>query len=381
MKKVIHFGAGNIGRGFIGALFEQSGYEVIFVDIAAEIINHLNTEHTYYVRTASEPEHVYSITHFSGINNQLNPEKVIKAINEVEFITTAIGPNVLPYIAPLIARGLKARTTNDNLYVIACENQINATDSLEKEILKHIDSKQVEEILAHVFFLNSAVDRIVPVQHNTSPLDVLVEDYHEWIVETSVSIPTITGMQTVPALSPYIERKLFTVNTGHAVTAYLGYLAGKQKIHEALRDPIIFERVKETLEETGAYLIKKHHFDSAVHEQYIEKIIHRFQNPKLNDDVTRVGRAPLRKLGGADRLIRPAVEAYRLGLPYQHLTEAIAACLHFDYQSDSEAVSLQRQIQEQGVSNALAAISGLPENHPIVQAAISAFYKMEKVEH
>lgn len=381
MKKVVHFGAGNIGRGFIGGLFAQSGYHVTFVDIASDLINLLNTEDAYYVRTASEPQETYQITNISGINNQLDPDRVIAAINEAEFITTAIGPKVLPFIAPLIARGIAARTNAGKLYVIACENQINATDALKTEVLKTLDQEQIEKLSGHVFFLNSAVDRIVPLQHNDEPLDVLVEDYHEWIVESSEPIPEIKGMQTVPDLSPYIERKLFTVNTGHAVTAYLGYLAGKQKIHEVLQDATIAEQVKATLEETGAYLIRKHHFDPEVHEQYIEKIMHRFQNPKLNDDVTRVGRSPLRKLGATDRLVKPAVEAYKLGLSYQHLAQAIAACLHFDYQEDSEAAALQKQLQEQGAAAVLKDVCGLPEDHPIAQAVLRAFSQMVKVEH
>lgn len=381
MKKVVHFGAGNIGRGFIGALFAQSGYHVTFVDIAPEVIDLLNTEDSYFVRTASEPQKTYKVNNVSGINNQQDPDKVIAAINEASFVTTAIGPKVLPFIAPLIARALAARTNSEKLYVIACENQINATDLLKEEIFKALDSEQIEKLEGQVFFLNSAVDRIVPLQHNDKPLDVLVEDYHEWIVESGEPVPKIEGMQTVPDLSPYIERKLFTVNTGHAVTAYLGYLAGKQKIHETLRDSAVYDQVKATIEETGAYLIQKYHFEPEVHEQYIEKILHRFQNPQLNDDVTRVGRSPLRKLGTQDRLVKPAVEAYKLGLPYGHLARAIAACLHFDATTDNEAVTLQKQLQEEGPASVLEKICGLAESHPIAQAVLKDYEELSKVSH
>ncbi|SFG32180.1 mannitol-1-phosphate 5-dehydrogenase [Sporolactobacillus nakayamae] len=375
MNEVVHFGAGNIGRGFIGALFAESGYHVSFVDIAEQIIDALNEKQTYQVRTATENQETITIHNVAGINSKTNPEKVVEAIGKAVYLTTAIGPKVLPFIAPLIAKGLTERLnhTDEKIYVIACENQINATDLLKKEVLKALDEKTIEKLDGKVYFLNSAVDRIVPIQHNEELLDVLVEDYREWIVATDQSLPEVKGMQIVPDLAPYIERKLFTVNTGHATTAYLGYQAGKEKIHEALRDPDIYQDVKATIEETGAYLIKQYGFKPEVHEQYIEKILHRFQNPKLNDDVTRVGRSPLRKLGPEDRLVKPAREAEKLGLSFTHLAKVIAAALRFDVAEDAEAANLQQQLKEKGVVAVLEEVSGLGADDPIAKEAVRQY--------
>ena len=43
------YGAGNIGRGFIGQLFSQSGYSVGFIDINKEVIARLNQDKEYPV--------------------------------------------------------------------------------------------------------------------------------------------------------------------------------------------------------------------------------------------------------------------------------------------------------------------------------------------
>lgn len=380
MKKVVHFGAGNIGRGFIGALFSQSGYHVTFVDIADEIINQLNEEKTYLVKLATEQGDVTKIDHVSGLNNMTQESDVIEAIKSATYLTTAIGPNILPHIAPLIAKGIteRVKVSDEKIYIIACENQISATDILKNFILDYLDQETKTAMQDKVFFFNSAVDRIVPIQNTKGSLDVLVESYYEWVVETKETIPHVEGMTIVEELAPFIERKLFTVNTGHAVIAYLGYLANKSTIDETLADPEVLQQVKATLNETGAYLVKQYNLNPDEHEKYINKIIQRFKNPYLNDGVTRVGRSPIRKLGPEDRLVRPAVQAQKAGLSFDYLAKAMAAALHFDCQDDPEAVTIQAKIQEHGVFHVLKEISNLDEHDEIARTVVHHYESMKK---
>ncbi|USL42726.1 mannitol-1-phosphate 5-dehydrogenase [Priestia megaterium] len=375
MKQAVHFGAGNIGRGFIGALFSQSNYHVTFVDIAEKIINQLNADEGYNVVTAAEHPETLAVQNVSGLNNLTQEQAVIEAIKGATYITTAIGPNVLPRIAPLIAKGLaeRVKTSDENVYIIACENQISATDLLKGYIFDALDEETKAHVINKVFFFNSAVDRIVPIQHNQGSLDVLVESYYEWVVEAPEDIPLVEGMTIVPDLAPFIERKLFTVNTGHAVIAYFGYLKGKETIDQTLRDSDIYEQVQQTLQETGNYLIKRYDLDRKEHEAYITKIIERFKNPHLNDLVKRVGRAPIRKLGPQDRLIRPALEAKKAGLSYAYLAKAIAAALLFDPQEDKEAMKLQANIHEYGIEYVLKEVSELEASDDLTKEIIAQY--------
>ncbi|WP_226584519.1 mannitol-1-phosphate 5-dehydrogenase [Halobacillus litoralis] len=377
MNKTVHFGAGNIGRGFIGALFAKSGYEVTFVDIAENIIDKLNEEKTYEVILAKEETETEIIKNVAGLNNRTQEDEVIEAIQHAAFVTTAIGPNILPRIAPLIARGLvkRAQSTSEKIYVIACENQIGATDILKGHIFEQLNESEQEQVTERVSFLNSAVDRIVPIQDQNS-LDVLVEPYYEWVVESKEEVPSVEGMTTVENLAPFIERKLFTVNTGHAVIAYLGYSAGKETIDETLADQEIQEQVLETLKETGAYLIHQYGLNEEEHNAYIHKNIDRFKNKKLNDLVTRVGRAPLRKLGPQDRLIRPAVEAEKAGLSYSNLAKAIASALLFDHPEDEEAMKMQQMIEEKGPEYVLHEVSKLEEGSDLTGEVVRIYEQL-----
>ena len=131
-------------------------------------------------------------------------------------------------------------------------------------------------------------------------VDVLVEPFYEWVVDASQTKgkrPDISGVTYVEDPLPYIERKLLTVNTGHSAIAYLGYARGKETIHAALDNDNVRDTASKALEETSLLLTWEHGFDSEELREYRRKVLARFSNPYISDDVTRVARAPIRKLG------------------------------------------------------------------------------------
>src|SRR5574337_432969 len=109
MKKAVHFGAGNIGRGFIGEVLHDNDFEVTFVDVNETVIDALNARGSYEIELAEDAATRIPIHHVSGINNGKDPEAVVQAIKAAHIVTTAIGPNILPFIAELIAKGIQAR--------------------------------------------------------------------------------------------------------------------------------------------------------------------------------------------------------------------------------------------------------------------------------
>lgn len=353
----VHFGAGNIGRGFIGLLLHEAGYEVVFADVNAELIGALNATPTYRVVEAGEGGGEKVVTGYRGIDSGADPDALDAAIAAADVVTTAVGPNVLRFVAPAIARGILARPEGAApLAVMACENALGATDLLRAEVEKHGDAAT---IAACAVFANTAVDRIVPEQHPDG-LDVLVEPYCEWAVESGpfgAEVPAIPGAHFVPDLAPYIERKLFTVNTGHAATAYHGRLAGHATIAEALADPEVRDRVEAVLQETAGMLVAKHDFAADEQERYLRTTLDRFSNPAIDDSVERVGRQPIRKLSRHERFVEPASAIAESGGDPVALLGAMGAALRFDAPGDEEAVQLQRMLADG--SDIVAEVMGL----------------------
>ena len=247
--KNVHFGAGNIGRGFIGEILFKNGFDITFVDINAEIIDALKERGNYEIEIADEAKDRIAVTNVTGLNNQQEPEAVVAAIAEADLVTTAIGPNVLPFIAELIAKGIQARRAADiqqPIDVIACENMIGGSDFLKEKVMTHLSEEDLTYVEAYVGFPNAAVDRIVPIQSHEDPLFVSVEPFSEWVIDASMSKAKqlyLEGVTYVEDLEPYIERKLFSVNTGHATVAYNGSYQGYETIDESLKDPEVLAQL------------------------------------------------------------------------------------------------------------------------------------------
>ena len=364
MKKAVHFGAGNIGRGFIGLLLSQAGYHVSFVDVAAPLVDDINTLGKYNVQIFGEAEKTL-VENVSAINSNENLDALLDAIVEADIVTTAIGPNILKFIAPNIAKGLTKRvaTNKTPLNIIACENMVGGSTVLKNFVYENLSDDVKPEVQKLIGFPDAAVDRIVPLQKNDEKLLVKVEPYAEWDVDSTGvvgELPEIKGMTLVDNLGAYIERKLFTVNTGHASIAYLAYQKGYTDMSRAMQDDEIVAAARAVWAETSALLIDKYNFDSEVHGKYVATTETRFKNPNLSDEVTRVARGPKRKLSAADRLVSPATQLLERGKTPNALAKVIAAALKFDYAEDKEAVEVQDFIKANGIDAAITHFTGAP---------------------
>ncbi|OOQ85333.1 Mannitol-1-phosphate 5-dehydrogenase [Penicillium brasilianum] len=374
--KAIHFGGGNIGRGFVAEFLHAAGYEVVFVDVMDSIINELQNTKSYQVTEVSEGgETTKTITNYRAINSKTHEQDVVEEISTADIVTCAVGPNILKFIAPVIAKGIDIRSTPKPLAVIACENAIGATDTLRGHIESHTDSERLKTMGERAQYANSAIDRIVPAQPPNSGLNVRIEKFYEWVVEKGpfghVGHPDIPAIHWVDHLEPYIERKLFTVNTSHATAAYYGRYAGKKTIAEAMHDSYIRGVVRDVLKETSSLIVDKHEIEAQEQQDYVETIIARISNPYLEDSVERVGRAPMRKLGRKERFIGPAAQLAERGLKYDSLLGSVEMALRFqNVKDDQESVELAQILKENAPADATVQLTGLERTHPLFSAVV-----------
>jgi mannitol-1-phosphate 5-dehydrogenase len=333
----------------------------VFADVSDDLIGALQAQPSYLVHEIGDGAQDHVVDGYRAINSRTHEDEVVAAIASADLVTTAVGARILAFVAPVLAKGIEARAAGARpLTVIACENAIGGTDILAAEVRKHTPAE-------HVLFANCAIDRIVPEQEGG--LDVTIESFFEWVVDRTPfhgAEPEISGVTWVDDLEPFIERKLFTVNTAHAAAAYHGHDRGWVSIREALATPELQAEVRAVLDETKALLVEKHGFTADEQQAYIEKTLKRISNPDLPDTCERVGRGPLRKLSRHERFIGPAAELVERGHTAWDLLNAVGAALRFDVPEDAESVELQARLASGTQADAIAeTISGLEPTHPL----------------
>ncbi|KAF7921515.1 uncharacterized protein EAE97_011304 [Botrytis byssoidea] len=386
--KAVHFGAGNIGRGFVAEFLHKSGYEVVFCDVMDSIITKLQTTPSYKViQVGAEGTSEDTITNYRAINSKTHEADVIEEIRTADVVTCSVGPNILKFIAPVIAKGIDGRANDATpIAVIACENAIGATDTLANHIKgDHTPEDRLEDHHERARYANSAIDRIVPAQDPDAGLDVKLEKFYEWVVDRSPfhdhEPPAIKGIKWVDDLIPYIERKLFTVNTGHAAAAYHGYYHQKTTVYDALQDPKILKEVHMALEETSRLIVGKHGIEVQEQKDYVDKIITRIGNPHLEDAVERVGRAPLRKLSRKERFIAPAAELAEEGKEFGALLDAAEMAFRFqNVEGDDESKELAKIMSENSPEQVVEKVCGLQSDHPLFPHVVAVVKKVQADE-
>lgn len=383
--KAVHFGAGNIGRGFIGELLFESGFTTTFVDVVKETVDYINKNHSYDMYIIDNNYEKKVITGVRALSPITNEPEVIEAICDADLITTSVCVDNLDKIAPTMAKGLLERLSRGKgkINIMACENAFYATDMLKKALAENkkapITEAQLDAIGA---FPNVAVDRIALSTTIDGVRVPQIQAAFELVIEKDKLVDPasqpIKGAEYVENLGMYLERKLYVFNCGHAATAYLGYHNGCPTIHDALEVPAIKADVVAAMHESAVAMTKKYPFKIEDLEAYIEKILKRISLEDLHDDVARVGRSPIRKLNIKDRLVGPALLAEGYSLPNDHLAKAIAAGYAFDNAEDEQAAEIQAAIKADGIEAAVEKYSGLKPSQPLFGKVIAAYKALKK---
>jgi mannitol-1-phosphate 5-dehydrogenase len=381
LKQAVIFGAGNIGRGFIGQLFSESGYAVTFVDVEQTLIEALNARRAYTIclvdneRTEQVDVGPVRAIHAGDV------DAVVHAVAGASVMATAVGARALPLVAPNIAAGVRRRMqagVQAPFNCIVCENLKGAAGILRDQVSRHLAPgghlapDEQAYLKSHLGFVDTVIGRMVPPltpeMSAQDPSTIRAEPYKELPVDRSGfigPIPPIAALEARDHFGRYTARKLYVHNCGHAALAYLGYLKGYTYGYQALADPGIASVLGDVWQESIAGQVRGYGAEPAWLEAHAQDLRVRFANRALGDTVFRLGRDPVRKLGPDDRLVAPARLAEAAGVPPRALASVIAAALRFDPPEDGVAVALQQQLHQTGIGAVLDQVCQIRPHEPL----------------
>lgn len=366
--KAVMYGAGNIGRGFIGMLFSASGYEVTFIDVAEKLIDALNREKTYPVRIVSnEGFEDIDVERICAVNGN-NTEAAAQAIAEADIMATAVGVNILKYIVPNLAAGIRRRIQagGSPLNIIICENLIDADKLLAKLIRAELSEPEQHWFDKNIGLVEASIGRMVPVQTEEmkagNPLRICAEQYDFLPVDKAAfkgEMPDIKNMVPYEPFDFYIKRKLYVHNMGHAICAYLGLYTHKDYIYEAIDDINIQSIVQNAMLESAMALTHKYRMPTEDLVKHFQNLLYRFTNKALKDTCKRVGADPKRKLSPTDRLIGASQLCLEGNISPVFISIGTAAAI-YEYIWENNLPQSTEQAEK-----VLESISTLKKDHPI----------------
>ena len=334
--KAVMYGGGNIGRGFIGTLFSASGFETVFVDVVDAVINTLNAEHKYPVRILSNDGHKdIEVTNVSAVDGK-NADLVAETIASADIMATAVGVNVLKFIVPNIADGIRRRMNRNGgpLDIIICENLMDANKVIEGMLKALLSEEEQAWFDENIGLVEASIGRMVPVQTDEmkdgNPMRVCVEGYGYLPVDKAAfkgEIPAIKNMVPFDPFDFYIKRKLYVHNMGHATCAYLGDLLGLEYIYESIDRDEVYAVVRLAMQESAMALSKRYEVPLESIMCHIDDLLVRFTNAALKDTCKRVGGDPARKLSAHDRLVGSSTLVLETGETPAYITIGAAAGL------------------------------------------------------
>jgi mannitol-1-phosphate 5-dehydrogenase len=388
--KLLQFGAGNIGRSFIGKIFSDAGWDVVFIDVNEKLVQ-LLSERKYYnviIKQEGKSDEVFRIGPVRAIHSS-NETVIAEELATADLVSTSVGKAALHAIIPLLAQGLKKRYhyyLDRPLDIIIAENAPGAKNLFLEIFSQTLGSEY--PLTELVGLVESSIGKMVPLMKKedleVDQLQIFAESYETLILDRLGFCGPLPGtigkwpesIQLVDDINAFVARKLYIHNLGHVAVAYLGFITDPSLIYiaDAVRLPEVRKLAFSCMKESATALVA--HYPQAYNNKqlndHIEDLLERFANRALKDTIYRVGRDLYRKLDRDDRLVGAMRLCATHRLPFSNIIKVYHAALRFEakdeagcyYPSDSE---FRPKILSKGLDAVLQEVSHLNPEDPIDQ--------------
>ena len=347
MRTVVIWGAGRIGRGFVGDIFrEAEGFRTVYVDIDRELTDALNKAQSYTVfRATRDGISKHRVGGFKAVHT--SDETALKALFEEEglLLDIAVHEPRLPEVADMLCPLFEMRAGTGLKMDVMMNVNMARPDSYFRALMEQRLSPAARRYFKDSVGVTGIFAMCIspPTPERLKGEDPLALWNNGWETQTI----SIKELKCPPPRAPRLlftddiereeTRKLYTLNMAHALLSYLGLPKGFKTSLEAVKDPELRKTLEGALTESSAGLKSEFGFGEEEMAAWREKIIGLLENPYIEDGLQRLGADSRRKLGARDRLVGPAVLCLKAGKDPANLAKAIRA--GFLYENPDEGTS------------------------------------------
>ena len=315
-KKILIYGAGAIGRGYIPWLFKDTDTKLYFVESNKSLCDKLNKVGKY--KTYMTTQSGYSC-YENTIEECYSPGEEFSI--KYDGAITAVGPRQIFDL-------------KDNLNQLECPIIFFENDSrLPEQLSSLTKSKNFFFGIPDVITSNTAPENL----KNKDDLSIVTENGEAFADESAKDIGGNIKYVNSDELNKQWLAKLYIHNTPHCIAAYLGSLSNSIFLHEGMCISNIYTIVKNAMLEMGEAIVNVYGLDRNFVDWYSNKELSRFSNSLLCDPITRVAREPFRKLGLTNRLIGAAQLCLRAGVKPKNIITGIMAAFSYDDINDNDS--------------------------------------------
>ena len=351
MRTIVIWGAGRIGRGFVGDIFrEAAGFGTVYVDIDRELVDALNEAGEYTIAKATRDGITRTkVSGFSAVHTS-DAEALSALFKEGELLLDiAVHEPKLPQVADMLAPLIEERAITGLPMDVMMNVNMARPDTYFRSLMRDRLSKPALE------FFDSRVGVTGIFAMCISPLapewlkreDPLALWNNGWETQTvsraelKCPPPRAPRLLLTDDIGREETRKLYTLNMAHALLCYLGLPKGLKTSLEAVKDTELRSVLEGALNESSAGLEHEFGFGETEMAAWRQKIIGLLENPYIEDGLQRLGADTRRKLGAYDRLAGPARLCFRAGKEPVNLIKAIRA--GFEYENPDEGTAEVRE--------------------------------------
>lgn len=377
-NKVAIIGAGRLGKGFLGASFIPSNYEVTFFDVNQRVIDKLNKGYFnvdihYTTHTCTKTYKDYYTCCLKEDNN------AVMLLSKHDIFAISIYPEDFKNLYRVLVEALSIRIKKGfKTSVLVFTNALDYASVVEQNILLRLNSELKKEFSNYVEVKETIIIRSTFAEDNANTELQTLAVQNSFVERLNFNdISDVSGIEETDNINILKQLKLYTLNGPHAAMAYSGYYRGYATINEAETDSFCSDIAKGVSILASQIATLKYNLP----ETEIAKIsLPKTEVSPITDSISRVAFDPVRKLGRLDRLVYPALVGVQHNLDVRANAKAIALGFLYDDANDPHSKMMQDEKKKHGIEKAIIKFCGLELAESQILKLILQYYNEFKKE-